>query len=113
MNALRFRIKPSTAVGVSLLGKKPGASWQPQQETLVFADQPAADMRPYDRLIGAALASNRQLFARQDTVEASWRVVDPVLGDVVPVRSYPRGTWGPKDADGLLSDGDVWDNPVP
>ena len=42
---------------------------------------------------------NRVLFARQDTVEAAWRVVDPVLGDAVPVHPYPRGSWGPKEAD--------------
>ena len=112
MNALRFRIKPSTAVRVSVHGKKPGPGWQAQTETLVFAEQPAGEMRPYDRLIGAALAGNRELFARQDTVEASWRVVDPVLGDVVPAHAYRQGTWGPKEADALLSEGDVWDDPV-
>ena len=42
------------------------------------------------------------LFARQDTVEAAWRVVDPVLDDAVPVHRYPRGTWGPEEADALL-----------
>ena len=52
-------------------------------------------MRPYDRLIGAALSGERWLFARQDTVEAAWDVVQPVLGDVVPVHPYARGTWGP------------------
>ena len=52
-------------------------------------------MRPYDRLIGAALDGDRWLFARQDTVEAAWRVVDPVLGDVTPVHPYARGSWGP------------------
>jgi hypothetical protein len=57
-------------------------------------------MRPYDRLIGAALDGNRLLFARQDTVEAAWRVVDPILGDAVPVHPYPQGSWGPKEADG-------------
>ena len=53
-------------------------------------------MRPYDRLIGAALDGDRWLFARQDTVEAAWRVVDPVLGDVTPVHPYARGSWGPE-----------------
>ncbi len=52
-------------------------------------------MRPYDRLIGAALDGDRWLFARQDTVEAAWKIVDPVLGDVVPVHPYARGSWGP------------------
>ena len=59
-------------------------------------------MRPYDRLIGAALDGDRWLFARQDTVEAAWEVVDPVLGDVGPVHPYARGSWGPAEADRLL-----------
>ena len=53
-------------------------------------------MRPYDRLIEAALDGNRLPFARQDAVEAAWRIVDPVLGDAVPVRQYTRGSWGPQ-----------------
>lgn len=65
------------------------------------------------RLIGAVLAGNRRLFARQDVVEMAWRVVDPVLGDVVPVHTYPRGSWGPREADALLPSGDVWDDPLP
>jgi glucose-6-phosphate 1-dehydrogenase len=69
-------------------------------------------MRPYDRLIGAALEGNRELFARQDTVEAAWRVVDPVLDDAVPVHRHPRGTWGPEEADALLPSGGTWHDPV-
>jgi glucose-6-phosphate 1-dehydrogenase len=68
-------------------------------------------MRPYDRLVGAALDGNRLEFARRDAVEAAWRVVDPVLGDVVPVRPYARGTWGPSEADRLLPDGEAWHDP--
>jgi glucose-6-phosphate 1-dehydrogenase len=111
-NALHFRINPAASVSITLAGKKPGAGWQPQRETLSFAEQPAADMRPYDRLIGAALAGNRGLFARQDTVEAAWRIVDPVLGDAVPAHPYARGSWGPKEADALLPDGDTWFDPA-
>ncbi len=108
VSALHFRVNPAASVAVTLTGKKPGPGWQPQTETLTFAEQPAADMRPYDRLIGAALAGDRGLFARQDTVEAAWRVVDPVLGDAVPVHRYAKGSWGPKEADALLPDGESW-----
>jgi len=101
-NELRFRVWPETAVSLLLAGKKPGAGWEPQMDDLTFAERPGDDMRPYDRLIGAALDGDRWLFARQDTVEAAWEVVDPVLGDVVPVHPYARGTWGPKEADRLL-----------
>src|SRR6266516_695977 len=80
-DSLRFRIWPETAVGLTLAGKKPGTGMEPLLEDLTFAGQTGSDMRPYDRLIGAALDGDRWLFARQDTVEAAWRVVDPLLGD--------------------------------
>jgi glucose-6-phosphate 1-dehydrogenase len=79
---------------------------------LVFGEQPTSDMRTYDRLIGAALSGQRWLFARQDTIEAAWRVVDPVLGNVVPLHSYAKGSWGPKEADALLPDGVPWHDPA-
>jgi glucose-6-phosphate 1-dehydrogenase len=109
---LRFRIWPETAVGLTLHGKKPGAGWEPQAEEMAFAQQPGSDIRPYDRLIGAALDGERWLFARQDTVEAAWEIVDPVLGDAVPVHPYARGTWGPKEADRLLTGRETWYDPA-
>jgi glucose-6-phosphate 1-dehydrogenase len=109
---LRFRIWPETAVGLTLHGKKPGAGLEAQAEELSFAQQPGSDMRPYDQLIGAALDGDRWLFARQDTVEAAWKIVDPVLGDAVPVHPYARGTWGPKEADRLLTERETWYDPA-
>jgi glucose-6-phosphate 1-dehydrogenase len=111
-NRLRIRINPNDETALCLTGKKPGQGWEPQHQDLVFAEPPGSDMRPYDRLIGAALSGERWLFARQDTVEAAWRVVQPVLGDAVPVHTYPKGTWGPKEADSLLPTGDTWHNPA-
>jgi glucose-6-phosphate 1-dehydrogenase len=110
-NELTFRVHPETAVSLSLAGKKPGAGWEPQMEELAFAQRPGEDMRPYDRLIGAALDGDRWLFAEQDAVEAAWRVVDPVVGDAVPVHPYARATWGPKEADRLLPHRDAWHDP--
>ena len=111
-NALRFRVYPEAQVGLTLIGKKQGAGWAMRQEELIFAEQPASDMRTYDRLIGAALAGNHWLFARQDTIEAAWGVVDPVLGNVVPLHNYAKGSWGPKDADSLLPEGIPWHDPA-
>jgi glucose-6-phosphate 1-dehydrogenase len=112
VNALRFRIWPDAVITLALAGKKPGIAREAQLQEMSFAEQPGSDTRPYDRLIGAALEGRRMLFARQDTVEAAWRVVDPVLDDSLPVHDYPRGSWGPKEADGLLPDGDSWHDPV-
>jgi glucose-6-phosphate 1-dehydrogenase len=111
-NALRFRVNPTDQAALTLTGKKPGPDWQPVVEELAFAEGPGNDMRPYDRLIGAALDGQRWLFAQQDTIEAAWRVVDPVLAaDAVPVTPYARGTWG-ADSTSLLPTGQAWHDPA-
>jgi glucose-6-phosphate 1-dehydrogenase len=111
-NSLRFRVWPETAVGLDLAGKKPGAGLEPQLERLTFSGPPGSDMRPYDRLIGAALDGDRWLFAEQDNVEAAWAVVDAVLGDATPLHPYARGSWGPKESGRLLTGDDTWYDPA-
>jgi glucose-6-phosphate 1-dehydrogenase len=111
-NTLRFRVNPDDRVTLSLVGKKPGVGWQPAVEDLKFAENPGDDLRPYDRLIGAALNGQRWVFASEAAVEAAWRVVDPVLGEVGPVYPYARGSWGPDQAAGLLAAGETWYDPA-
>jgi glucose-6-phosphate 1-dehydrogenase len=112
-NQLRVRIYPDDQVGVTVVGKKPGPALAPQLRELAYAGQVGAQMmRPYDRLIGAAINGERYLFARQDTVEAAWRIVQPVLGDVVPVQTYARGSWGPTRAAALVPRGETWHDPA-
>src|SRR5277367_3218902 len=110
-NALRFRVWPESQAALTLVGKQPGGSWSPEVQELTFNQHPGADMRPYDRLIGAALSGERWLFAQQDTVDAAWRVVDPILGEVGPLVPYARGSWGP-DATSLIPADESWYNPV-
>jgi glucose-6-phosphate 1-dehydrogenase len=112
-NGLRFRIHPSARAVLTLVGKKPGAGWEPEVQDLTFTEHPGADMRPYDRLIGAALNGERWLFAQQDSVEAAWHVVDPVLkADAgIPVTRYDRATWG-ADSSSLLPPGETWYDPI-
>jgi glucose-6-phosphate 1-dehydrogenase len=112
-NQLRVRIYPDDQVGVTVVGKRPGPDLAPQLRELAYSGQAAEQMmRPYDRLIGAALSGDRYLFAREDTVEAAWRVVQPVLGDVVPVQPYARASWGPAQAAALVPDGESWHDPA-
>jgi glucose-6-phosphate 1-dehydrogenase len=112
-NQLRVRIYPDDQVGITVVGKKPGPDLAPQLRELAYTGQAGAQMmRPYDRLIGAALSGERYLFARQDTVEAAWRVVQPILGDVVPVEPYARGSWGPAKAADLVPNGETWHDPA-
>jgi len=55
--------------------------------------------QPYERLLGGAAVGGPTLFAREDVVEAAWRVVNPVLGPTAtPVITYEAGTWGPTAA---------------
>ena len=61
----------------------------------------------YQRLLLDLMLGDPTLFIRADEVGRSWRIVDPVLGDAVPVHQYTRGSWGPKEADTLLPDGTV------
>jgi hypothetical protein len=80
---------------------------------LSLVEQPAGDeMSAYERLLGDAVAGDATLFARQDAVEAAWRVVDPVLGDVTPAEVYERGTWGPADALRLTAAIGGWAGPT-
>jgi hypothetical protein len=70
-------------------------------------------MTPYERLLGDAAEGDPSLFAREDGVEAQWRVVEGILGRVAPVHEYDPGTWGPAAADGLLLEGETWHDPEP
>jgi glucose-6-phosphate 1-dehydrogenase len=55
--------------------------------------------------------ANPLLFTLEDSVEASWRVVAPVLNNDTPVYEYKPGTWGPKEADGLIVPHGIWPEP--
>jgi glucose-6-phosphate 1-dehydrogenase len=112
-NALTFRVWPSVRTSLTVVGKRQGGGMAAKPHELVFTETPASDMRPYDRLIGAALEGDTWLFARQDTVETAWRVVEPILAPgAVPVTPYAPGTWGPKEADAVLPNGDPWHDPI-
>lgn len=111
-NRLRFRIWPDTVVALTVAGKKPGPDWLPEAQELTFNQSPDMNTRPYDRLIAAALTGEQWLFARQETVEAAWRVVDPILRGDVPVHPYRQGTWGPPQAATLVPPSIGWIDPV-
>ena len=90
------------------MGKKPGAGWAPQVEDLSFSQQARRDMRPYDRLIGAALNGERWLFARAGDRRGRLARRRPgPRATSTPVHAYAQGSWGPKEADALLPDGDA------
>ena len=80
----------------------------------LFACQHFVDeMLPYERLLSDAIRGDASLFARKDSVEAAWRVVDPILENITPVHEYEPNTWGPFEAERfIISHGD-WHNSKP
>ncbi|WP_447962135.1 glucose-6-phosphate dehydrogenase [Nitrospira sp. Ecomares 2.1] len=111
-NYLRFRLSPSSAVALAARVKRPGKEFIGDQQELYLLEEQSGEEKPYERLIGNAMAGDGALFTREDAVEAAWKVVDPVLGKHHPVRPYKRGTWGPKEADALIATDGGWHNPL-
>ena len=107
-NRLRFQINPELVISLDVRAKRPGEKMTGVDVSLDLDERPHEEMEPYERLLGDALKGDQQLFARQDTVEAAWRVVDGILGDVTPVHFYEPGTWGPVEADHLLPRSAKW-----
>jgi glucose-6-phosphate 1-dehydrogenase len=101
-NQMTVRIEPTPGARTRLYAKKAGEeAFEPADLAVLFEKVPGEDPEPYERLLGDALAGQTQLFTRQDTVEETWRIVQPLLDEPGPVHPYPPGSWGPKEADKL------------
>ena len=111
-NYFRFRLSPDVLISVGARIKVPGEAWVGAATELIAHRHPGDEMTPYERLLGDALRGDAALFTRGDAVEAAWRVVDPVLGNAVPVSGYEPGSWGPPAAGDILAGGDQWHNPA-
>ncbi len=68
----------------------------------------------YERLLLDALIGDATLFIRSDAIEMAWRLIDPIIENwhtrgSPEMATYEPGTWGPAEADALLSrDGRAW-----
>jgi glucose-6-phosphate 1-dehydrogenase len=107
-NKIRFQINPNVIVSLDVRAKTPGEDMRGHDVSLDFDENAADDMEPYERLLGDALKGDQELFARQDTVEAAWAIVDGILDNVTPVHQYQPGSWGPVEAEKLLPHGAEW-----
>ena len=94
-NEIRFRLSPDPSIALSANVKKDGEAMAGEDASLIERAQAADDMAPYERLLGDALRGERALFGSEAGVEASWRIVEPVLGDSGPPEIYEPGSWGP------------------
>ena len=107
----RFRLSPDMSISLGARAKKPGEAMVGEAVELFASHERGTERPPYQRLIGDAIGGDQSLFAREDSVEAAWRVVDGVL-DVGTPHAYEPGTWGPDEAASVLRRGDRWHNPV-
>lgn len=113
-NYVRFRVEPDVAIAIGARTKTPGERMVGHDvELSLAAESQSGVMAPYDRLLGDALEGDAAQFAREDTVEAAWRVVEPILGDAVALHEYEPGTWGPAEADRLVERVGGWQDPSP
>jgi len=110
-NRFRFRLSPHVVLSLGARAKLPGEAMLGEDVELTACHDRTDEMAPYERLLRDAMRGDQMLFARQDSVEEAWRVVDPVLGSRTPLFEYESGTWGPAEADRLLQNGAGWHNP--
>jgi glucose-6-phosphate 1-dehydrogenase len=110
-NHFRFRLGPQVVISQGARAKLPGEAMRGEDVELIACRDGSEQMTPYERLLGDAMRGDQTLFARQDSVEEAWRVVEPALAHPAPIIMYDRGTWGPVEADRLLVDEDRWHDP--
>lgn len=111
-NYVRFRLGPDrVAVAIGARAKVPGEKMIGREAELFVSHQRGDEMEAYERLIGDAMAGDSSLFARQDGVEATWRVVDPILTVPTPIYEYEPGTWGPEESQELMAPIGGWQSP--
>jgi len=112
-NHLRFRLSPDVLIGLGIRVKLPGERRVGEDVELVAAQSSGDQMAPYERLLGDAMRGDASLFASQATIEAQWRIVGPILGNVTPLYFYQQQSWGPAEADQVIARDGSWYNPKP
>jgi glucose-6-phosphate 1-dehydrogenase len=109
---LVIRIDPATGVRLVLDARRADA---PGAESITldmeFADEGGEGATPYEVLLHAAMVGQSTRFTRQDAVEETWRIMQPLLDDPPLVHPYAPGTWGPDAADELVSGHGLWHGP--
>jgi len=111
-NHLRLRLSPEVTIAMGMMTLAPAAEGLSLQTgEMVASHSPRADeMDAYERVLGAAMAGDSTLFAREDYVEEAWRIVEPVLKKNTPVYQYIPNTWGPSEVERVSPPGG-WHNP--
>ena len=118
-NLLIVRVQPEEGISLKFLSKRPGAGMMLRPVSMDFNYGSSFGERSpsaYETLLLDAIVGDATLYTRQDMVEASWSVVEPIQNvwreDKAEFPNYPAGTWGPAAADAMLARrGHVWRKP--
>jgi glucose-6-phosphate 1-dehydrogenase len=111
-NHFRFLLGPGAVqIGLGARVKAAGARMVGEDVELRFCSRRDQETEAYERLLGDAIRGDATLFGRQDTIEAQWRVVEPVLHAALPVHPYEPGSWGPQEADAIAQACGGWVEP--
>jgi glucose-6-phosphate 1-dehydrogenase len=111
-NQLVVRLDPTTGVRFVVEAHRAdvvGAA--PIQLDMEFAQEGGEGPTPYEVLLHAAMIGESTRFTRQDGVEETWRVFQPLIDSPPPVQPYAPGTWGPEAAERLLAGHGSWHDP--
>jgi glucose-6-phosphate 1-dehydrogenase len=111
-NQLVVRLDPATGIRLVVDAHRadmPGIA--PVELDMEFADEGGEGPAPYETLLRAAMVGDSSHFTRQDAVEETWRIVQPLLDAPPPVHSYAPGSWGPAEADALVAGHGRWHQP--
>lgn len=112
-NYIKFQVSPDVKIAIGALEKSFGQGFIGHPTELIAATPPTPnDMLPYEELIEDAMVGNQRRFARQDYVEESWRLLDPILNANLPITTYEPGSWGPAESDILHGKYGGWSNPA-
>ena len=107
-----FRVGHHAGVDIGVRVKEPGKDvTEPTWLSVHFADVLGEAPTPYERLLHDALLGNHDLFPTWPTVEATWRVVQPLLDNPPPVIPYAQDTWGPEQAHDVIRGHGPWKLP--
>ena len=109
---LIIRVKPDPGAELCLMAKKSGEDALNRVHLdLLFNEQDAPQPEAYERLLYDALRGDTQLFPNFDSIDQTWRIVQPLLDNPPPVEPYEPGSWGPESASHLLAGYGGWRHP--
>jgi glucose-6-phosphate 1-dehydrogenase len=111
-NYVRFRLSPEPEIAIGGSVKEAGERLRGCTTELVAnQDCGTSTLLPYEELLQDAMRGNQTWFAREDYVEESWRILDPVFANHPAPYEYEPGSWGPAEAAKLTEAVGGWSNP--